>query len=64
MGLGNAKPDTPKAHRCINHADRFAAVTTNQGGLCWECYLGDDVYKKRFKSDYYSPQNSCSLHSE
>ena len=57
MGLGNAKPNTPTAHRCDRHNDRFAAVKVNGQGVCWECYLGAEVFQKRFKSDYYDPKS-------
>ncbi len=58
MGLGNAKPDTPAAHRCGRHNDRFAAVQVNGVGQCWQCYLGDEVYEKRFRKGYY---DNCKL---
>ena len=59
MGIGNAKPDTPAAWRCARHLDRFAAVTVNGVGCCWECYLPPKVYAARFKADFYTESKPC-----
>lgn len=55
MGIGNAKPNTPAAHRCAKHPDRFAAVQVNGIGKCWQCYLSAQTFKNRFGKGYYKP---------
>lgn len=59
MGIGNAKPDTSPAHRCITHRDRFAAVKTKAGGQCWECYLGPEKFALRFPQDFYDQEKTA-----
>jgi hypothetical protein len=58
MGLGNAKPETSKLNRCDTHDDRFAAVTVNGVGKCWECYLPPDQYRLRIAPDFYAPEKT------
>ena len=59
MGLGNARPDTPAAHRCDKHPDRFAAVQVNGVGQCWQCYLPPRLFALRFGPDYYMEAKIC-----
>jgi hypothetical protein len=40
---------------CINHPDRYAAVGTARGGLCWECYLGREKFADKFGDEFYEP---------
>lgn len=39
-------------YHCINHPDRPAVVDD----ICWECYLGKEVFEKRFGKDFYEKQ--------
>jgi len=41
-------------YRCKNHPDRYPAVV----GKCWECLLGAEGYKRKFKElaeSFYQP---------
>jgi len=41
---------------CQHHADRVAAVDKNGTLLCWQCYLGDEAFYKRFPKDFYQKE--------
>lgn len=40
-------------HACVNHPDRSAVVERSGRELCWQCYLGDEIFIKRFGPDFY-----------
>jgi hypothetical protein len=42
-------------HRCVNHPDRFAAVSVQGMDLCWECHLGKSAFEYRFGREFYQP---------
>lgn len=47
--MSNAKT----SHPCHAHPDRIAAVDCSGTYKCWQCYLGDEAFFKRFGKDFY-----------
>jgi len=45
-------------HRCVEHSDRFAAVSVQGRDLCWECHLGVKAFAERFGQEFYQPDGS------
>lgn len=43
---------------CPNHPDRPGIVTKDGQTPCWQCYLGDKQFNKRFGPDFYSKEAS------
>lgn len=41
---------------CANHPLRIGQVERNGEQLCWECYLGREVFVERFGENFYSEE--------